>query len=70
MADLKLYEYAVILQAKKDKDGDVVEPGEVLIPPTPVLADDDKKATLLAGRAIPEDRIDDLDRITLVVRPF
>lgn len=67
---LKLFEYAVILQAKVDKDGNELEAGAVLVPPTTVLAKDAQAAQLLAGRAIPEENIGDLDRLTVVVRPF
>jgi hypothetical protein len=70
VSDLQLYEYAVILQPKLDKDGEVTEEGSVLVEPTSVLAEDQGKATLLAGRAIPDDQIAKLDRITVAVRPF
>lgn len=68
--DLKLYEYAVILQPKEDKDGDVIEDGKLIVEPTTVLAADDAQASLIAGRAIPEEHMDKLDRLTLAVRPF
>lgn len=67
---LKLYEYAVILQPKEDKDGIVTDPGKLVVDPTTVLAEDDQQASLLAGRAIPEENMGDLERLTLVVRPF
>lgn len=67
---LKLYEYAVILQPKLDKDGEVSEEGKLVVEPTTVLADDESQAQLLAGRAIPEEFMDRLERLTLAVRPF
>ena len=67
---MKLYEYAVIRDEKEDRDGNVVEQAEVIVPPTAVLARDDAQAQLLAARSIPEDKLDDLDRLTVVVRPF
>lgn len=67
---LKLYTYAVILQPKEDKDGTVIEEGKIVVEPTTVLAKDDQQAALLAGRAIPEDQIANLDRLTLAVSPF
>jgi hypothetical protein len=70
MGELKLYEYAVILQPKLDKDGEIVEDGAIVVNLTTVLAEDQAKATLLAGRAIPEKEIAKLDRITVAVRPF
>lgn len=70
MEQVRLYEYAVILQPKEDKDGVVVEEGKVLVAPQTVLARDDRQAGVLAARAIPEEEIEKLDRITVVVRPF
>lgn len=67
---LKIFEYAVILQPKEDKDGIITEEGAIIVQPTTVLAKDEKQAALLAGRAIPENQIDKLDRLTLAVRPF
>lgn len=67
---LQLFEYAVILQAKTDKDGNTVDKGDVVVPVTTVLAKDQEQAQLLAARSIPDDNIDDLDRLTVVVRPF
>ncbi len=67
---LRLFEYAVILQPKEDKNGKVVEKGEIVVAPTHVLAADQEQATLVAGRAIPDDKMDELERLTLVVRPF
>lgn len=67
---LKLFEYAVVLQPKTDKDGNETDAGKIIVDPTTVLAKDPQAAQLLAGRAIPEEFIGDLDRLTLVVRPF
>lgn len=66
---VKLFEYAIILQAKTDKDGEVVEKAELLAKDS-VLARDQQQATLIAGRSIPEEHLEHLDRITLAVRPF
>ena len=66
----QLYEYAILLQEKRDKDGEVTEEAKVLVEPTTVLASDESQATVIAGRAIPEDQMDRLERITLAVRPF
>lgn len=69
---MKLYEYAVILDEKTDKDGDVTEDAAVVVAVTAVLARDDAQAQLLAARAIPEEYVTNgkLDRLTVVVRPF
>jgi hypothetical protein len=69
---VKLYEYAVLLDEKEDRDGEVVEEAEVVVPVTAVLARDDAQAQLLAARSIPDQYVKDgkLDRLTVVVRPF
>ena len=67
---MQLFEYAVILQPKLDKDGEVKEEGTVVVPVTSVLAKDEKQATMIASRAIPDSQIKKMDRLTVVVRPF
>lgn len=67
---LRIYQYAVIKQQKLDKDGDVIEEGELIVPITSVLAKDEGQAQLLASRAIPDDEIGNLDRLVVVVTPF
>lgn len=66
---MKLYEYAVIYDGKKDKDGEIVEKSE-LISFEHVLAESDEQAQIIAARAIPEAHLEHLDRITIAVRPF
>ncbi len=69
---MKLYEYAVILDEKEVRDGEIVEEAQVIVPVTPALARDDAQAQLLAARSIPEEFVKNgkLDRLTVVVRPF
>lgn len=67
---MHLYEYAVILQPKVDKDGDTVEEGSILVGVQTVLAKDAEQAGMIAARAIPDEAMDKLDRLTVVVRPF
>jgi hypothetical protein len=69
---MKLYEYAVILEEKRDKDGEITEEASVVVPVTTVLARDDAQAQLLAARSIPEEYVKNgkLDRLTVVLRPF
>jgi hypothetical protein len=68
--EVQLFQYAVILQPKRDKDGELTEDGRVIVEPTTVLAKDQKQAELLAGRAIPDEQIKNLERLVVVVRPF
>lgn len=69
---MKMFEYTVILNEKRDKDGEVVEDAEIVVPITAVLARDEGQAQLLAGRAIPDVYVSNgqLDRLVVVVRPF
>lgn len=67
---LHLYEYAVILQPKLDKDGETVDEGKIVVEVKQVLARDPEQAGMVAARAIPDDLMDKLDRLTVVVRPF
>ena len=69
---MKLYEYAVVLDEKRDKDDEITEEASVVVPVTAVLARDDAQAQLLAARAIPDEYVGNgkLDRLTVVVRPF
>ena len=68
----RLYEYAVLLEEKRDKDGEVVDPPEVIVPITDIVARDDAQAQMLAARAIPEEYVSNgkFDRLVVVVRPF
>jgi hypothetical protein len=68
----QLFEYAVILQEKRDKDGEKVSPAEIIVAPTTVLARDEGQAQMLAARAIPEEIVGNgkLDRLVVVCRPF
>jgi hypothetical protein len=69
---MKLYEYAVVLDEKRDKDDDITEEALVVVPVTAALARDDAQAQLIAARSIPEEFLKNgkLDRLTVVVRPF
>jgi len=72
MTVARLYEYAVLLEEKRDKDGEVVDPAEVIVPITDIVARDDAQAQMLAARAIPEEYVANgkFDRLVVVVRPF
>lgn len=65
-----LFEYAIILQEKTDKDGNVVEESAILVAPTYVLAKTASDVNIIAARAIPEEQVQNLERITIAVRPF
>ena len=67
-----MYEFAVLLNEKRDKDGEVTEPAEIVVDVTRVLARDEAQAQMLAARAIPEEIVGNgsLDRLVIAVRPF
>jgi hypothetical protein len=69
---MQLFEYAVILGEKRDKDGELTEEASIVVEPTTTLARDEGQAQMLAARAIPDELVNDgkLDRLTVVVRPF
>lgn len=67
---MQLFEYAVIKNEKLDKDGEVTDDASLIVEPTTILARDAKQAELKAARAIPDSEMDNLDRLTVVVRPF
>lgn len=66
----KLFEYAVFKDEKLNKDGDVVDVAVIIVEPTTVLARDEQQVGIQSAKAIPDEHIDDLDRIQVVVRPF
>ena len=69
---MQLFEFAVLLNEKRDKENEVVDDAEIVVPVTQVLARDAGQAQMLAARAIPEEFVSDgkLDRLMVVVRPF
>lgn len=67
-----MFEYAVILNEKRDKDGEIVEEADVIVPVKAIVARDEAQAQMLAARAIPEEYVSNgkFDRLVVVVRPF
>ncbi len=43
---------------------------QIIVEPKTILAKDEKQASMIAARAIPEQYIDKLDQIEIAVRPF
>jgi hypothetical protein len=68
----KLFEYAVLYHPKTKKvDGEEKrEKSKVLVDVKRVLAADDKEVAILAAREIPEEYLDQLETVEIVVRPF
>lgn len=69
MSTIKLYEYAILKQPLLDDNDQVTEKGE-LLKRGEVLAAEPGHAQILVSQEIPKEYLEDLGRITLVVRPF
>jgi hypothetical protein len=70
---MKIFEYLIMLDEKRDADGNITAAAEILKDVERVLAKDQTQATTLASRSIPEEIFTDqekFDRLVVVVRPF
>lgn len=65
----KLFQYAAIWEptTEQAKNG---EKAKLIVDPKTVLCSDDKSAMVLAARSIPEEFLNQLDQVQVVVRPF
>lgn len=69
MKNFKLFEFAIFWQPSEDSIKKGVKP-EIIVPPNTILAMDIEKANILASRQIPDKYLDQLDQVTIAVRPF
>lgn len=69
MKKATLFQYAIIWNPNEEQLKEGKKP-ELVVEPTTILADDAQKAMLMAARAIPEDRVADIDQLDIAVRPF
>ena len=67
---MKLFEYAVLLHPEKDKEQKDIGKTEVLRPVSTILAKDEKQVGMIAAREIPNEHMDHLERVEIIVRPF
>ena len=70
---MKLYEYAVIynpLPTKDQKERGETPKSELIVDVTRVISNNEKEASMMAARAIPETYTDRLDRVEIALRPF
>ena len=67
-----MFEYAVFVNEKRDKEGELVEEASVIVPVTAIAARDEDQAQLIAARAIPDEVVKNgkMERLMVVVRPF
>jgi len=67
------FEYLIFVDEKRDTNGTIVEPPELIVEHKTVIAKDMAQATLLAGGDVPTELKNDpekMDRLTVAVRPF
>jgi hypothetical protein len=68
-----LFQYAVILQEKRDTAQNIVDKAEVIVDPGTLLAKDEGQAKLLVGAMVPadvRDNPDKMDRVVVITGPF
>lgn len=73
MAKGQLFEYAVLYHPKPSKaqlDAGTTPKSEVLLEPKSCLATSKDQVAILAARAVPQEFVDKLDEIEIIVRPF
>ena len=69
----KVFEYVVFLDEAETEPGVAKTNGnraKVIVPVTTVVAKDAQAATLVAARSIPEEHMEELERVQVAVRPF
>jgi hypothetical protein len=74
MARGSLFQYAVLYhpREKKDAAGNPTETKKSILvtPVTNILATSDKEVGILAARSLPEEYLDKLDDVEIIVKPF
>lgn len=66
---MMLFEYAIIHDEDRDENDKVTRKAEV-VKRGDLLARDELQARILVSREIPEELVEDLESVTLAVRPF
>ena len=67
---LKLFEYVVLVHPEIDKDGKDIGKTSIVKDPFRVLAKDEQQVGMLAAREVPQEHIEHLERVEIIVRPF
>ena len=73
MAKQHLYEYIVLYhpREKKDSDGNVIkQDSKLLVGISQLLASSDREVGMIAARKIPDEYLDELEQVEVVVRSF
>ncbi len=66
---MKVFQYVIFL-TPNNENKDTPEKPKILVEPKTVLASTEQQAGILASRDIPEEYIDRLEEVNVVVRPF
>lgn len=66
---MKVFQYVIFFEPNNDKL-EVPEKPKIIVDPKTVLASSEHQAGILASRDIPEEYIDRLEEVNVVVRPF
>jgi hypothetical protein len=67
---MKIFQFALIwIPTEKQIEDDGAKP-KLIAGVKDILANDDKHAATIAARAIPEEYADQLDQVTVAIRPF
>lgn len=73
MAKGQLYEYAVLFHPRPTKDpagNDTTPKSSMIVPPTRILAENDKEVSIKASRSISADYDDKMELVEILIRPF
>lgn len=73
MAKGRLYTYAVLYHPRVVKGvagNEIQEKSSILTGPTSVVATTDAEAQIIASRSIPDNFLDKLEQVEIVVRPL
>ena len=69
----RIWEVAALVQEKRDVSGNLLDPAELVVEPTYVIAGSEQKALVELAKLVPDEVKEDAavyDRLELAVRPF
>lgn len=70
MSKKRLFEYAVLHHTTTTVDSEKEVETKILVEPTVKLAKDEKSLGMIIARQLPEDLLDDLDNVEILIKPF
>jgi hypothetical protein len=66
MSKKKMYEYVVLHHKMVNDDVETT----VITSPTSILSKDERSLGMIIARGLPENLLDDLDNVEIIIRPF